>query len=258
MGPPVVELASVRKTYDLARVRVDALRGVDLTVEQGEFVAITGPSGSGKSTLLHLTGALDLPTSGTLNVLGEMLSLMPDDALAAFRRRKLGFVFQFFNLLPTLSAAENAALPLLLDGTPRGEALDRGREILTRVGLADRLHHRPEELSGGQQQRVALARALVANPRILLADEPTGNLDSEAGARILDLLDEARAQRGLTVLLVTHDHEVARRADRIVRLRDGLIESIERPVESERALVPPPQPSPLRGEGVSLREDEVP
>lgn len=225
---PVIELRDVKKSFEQARVRVDALRGVDLVVEEKEFVAITGPSGSGKSTLLHLAGALDVATSGTLTVLGESLAALPDDRLSAFRRRKLGFVFQFFNLLPTLSAVENAALPLLLDGEPRDSALAKGRSLLERVGLGDRTQHRPDELSGGQQQRVALARALVADPRILLADEPTGNLDSEAGGKVLDLLDEARRERGLTVLLVTHDPGVAARADRVVRLRDGKIESIEK------------------------------
>ncbi|HZU97617.1 MAG TPA: ABC transporter ATP-binding protein [Planctomycetota bacterium] len=227
MPEPAVVLKDVRKTYEQKKVKVEALRGVDLEVAPGEFVAITGASGSGKSTLLHLAGALDIPTSGTLTVLGETLSTMPDNQLAAFRRRKLGFVFQFFNLLPTLSAVENAALPLLLDGMPREEALTRGRGILERTGMGERLEHRPEELSGGQQQRVALARALVADPMILLADEPTGNLDSEAGARVLDLIEDARQRRGLTVLLVTHDPGVAKRADRVVRLRDGKVESIE-------------------------------
>jgi putative ABC transport system ATP-binding protein len=222
-----VVLRDVKKTYEQAKVRVDALRGVDLDVSPGEFVAITGPSGSGKSTLLHLAGALDLPTSGTLTVLGQSLGALPDHQLASFRRRRLGFVFQFFNLLPTLTAVENAALPLLLDGMPRDEALGKGRAILERVGMGERMEHRPEELSGGQQQRVALARALVADPAILLADEPTGNLDSEAGAKVLDLVDEARKSRGLTVLLVTHDPGVAKRADRIVRLRDGRVETIE-------------------------------
>ena len=236
MTAPAVVLKDVKKTYEQAKVRVDALRGVDLEVAPGEFVAITGPSGSGKSTLLHLAGALDIPTSGTLTVLGETLGAMPDHQLAAFRRRRLGFVFQFFNLLPTLSAVENAALPLLLDGMPRDEALAKGRAILERVDMAGRLEHRPEELSGGQQQRVALARALVGDPQILLADEPTGNLDSEAGARVLDLVDEARKQRGLTVLLVTHDPSVAKRADRVVKLRDGRIEAIERPLDSLRSL----------------------
>ncbi len=227
MPDPAVVLKDVRKTYEQKKVQVEALRGIDLEVAAGEFVAITGASGSGKSTLLHLAGALDIPTSGTLTVLGETLSTMPDHQLAAFRRRKLGFVFQFFNLLPTLSAVENAALPLLLDGMAREEALTRGRGILERTGMGERLEHRPEELSGGQQQRVALARALVADPMILLADEPTGNLDSEAGARVLDLIEDARQRRGLTVLLVTHDPGVARRADRVVRLRDGKVESIE-------------------------------
>jgi putative ABC transport system ATP-binding protein len=224
--PAAVVLTGVTKTYEQAKVRVHALRGVDLEVQPGEFVAITGPSGSGKSTLLHLAGALDVPSSGELRVLGESLAALPDAQLAAFRRRRLGFVFQFFNLLPTLSAVENAALPLLLDGVPRADALARGKAILERVDMAERLEHRPEELSGGQQQRVALARALVSDPAILLADEPTGNLDSEAGGRVLDLVDEARKQRGLTVLLVTHDASVARRADRIVQLRDGKVESI--------------------------------
>ena len=224
---PVLELQAVEKTFEQKRVQVHALRGVDLTIAAGEWVSITGPSGSGKSTLLHVAGGLDLPTRGTVRALGEDLGALPDDALAAFRRRRLGFVFQFFNLLPTLSAEENAALPLLLEGVPRGEALERSRALLSRVGLGDRLGHRPEELSGGQQQRVALARALCAEPALLLADEPTGNLDSEAGAAVLDLVAEARKERGLSVVLVTHDPGVAARADRIVRLRDGRIERID-------------------------------
>ncbi len=223
---PVVVLEQVTKRYQQARVEVHALRGVDLAVEPGEMLAITGPSGSGKSTLLHVVGALDLPTSGTIRVLGQDLRAMSDDALARFRRRHLGFVFQFFNLLPTLSATENAALPLLLDGVPRHDALARGRALLEKVGLGDRVDHRPDELSGGQQQRVALARALASEPRLLLADEPTGNLDSEAGAKVLDLLAEARRERGLTIVLVTHDPGVAARADRVVRLHDGLVEQI--------------------------------
>jgi putative ABC transport system ATP-binding protein len=223
---PAVVLKNVTKVYDQARITVHALRGLDLEVTDGEMVAITGPSGSGKSTLLHVAGALDLPTSGELTVLGQDLRALSDDALAAFRRRRLGFVFQFFNLLPTLSASENAALPLLLDGVPRKDALARGAALLAKVGLGDRLEHRPDELSGGQQQRVALARALVAEPALLLADEPTGNLDSEAGAKVLDLIDETRKERGLTVVLVTHDPGVAARADRVVRLRDGKVEAI--------------------------------
>ena len=227
--PPVLELRAVEKVYALSRVEVHALRGVDLVIEAGEWVSITGPSGSGKSTLLHVAGALDLPSRGAVIALGQDLGSLDDGALAAFRRRRLGFVFQFFNLLPTLSAEENAALPLLLDGVPRALALERARALLGRVGLGERCGHRPEELSGGQQQRVALARALVAEPALLLADEPTGNLDSEAGAAVLELVAEARRERGLTVVLVTHDPGVAARGDRIVRLRDGRVERIDRP-----------------------------
>jgi putative ABC transport system ATP-binding protein len=223
---PSISMKQVTKVYALSRVEVHALRGVDLDVEKGEMVAVTGASGSGKSTLLHVVGALDLPTTGEISVLGEDLRAMSDDRLSAFRRRKLGFVFQFFNLLPTLSACENAALPLLLEGVPRRDALARGAALLSKVDLAERLDHRPDELSGGQQQRVALARALVAEPELLLADEPTGNLDSEAGARVLDLIDAARRERGLTVVLVTHDPSVAARADRIVRLHDGRVAEI--------------------------------
>jgi putative ABC transport system ATP-binding protein len=222
----IVVMKQVTKVYATSRVEVHALRGVDLEVAPGELVAITGPSGSGKSTLLHVAGALDLPTGGALTILGEDLRAMSDDRLAAFRRRRLGFVFQFFNLLPTLSASENAALPLLLEGVGRREALAKGAALLERVGLGDRLDHRPDELSGGQQQRVALARALVAEPALLLADEPTGNLDSEAGARVLDLLEAARRERGLTIVLVTHDPGVAARADRVVRLKDGKVDEI--------------------------------
>ena len=226
--PAAIEVEKVVKVFEAARVRVEALRTVDLTIPEGEFVAITGPSGSGKSTLLHLIGGLDLPTSGTLRVLGESIGALPDDRLAELRRRRIGFVFQFFNLLPTLTAAENAALPLLLDGRPRVAALERARGLLEAMGLGDRLAHRPEELSGGQQQRVALARALASEPSLLLADEPTGNLDSEAGGKVLDLLDDARSKRTLTIVLVTHDPSIAARADRNVRLRDGRIEADER------------------------------
>jgi putative ABC transport system ATP-binding protein len=226
--PRVIEVENVRKVFEAARVRVEALRGIDVAIEEGEFVAITGPSGSGKSTLLHVTGGLDLPTSGTVRVLGESIGTLADDKLAELRRRRIGFVFQFFNLLPTLSSAENAALPLLLDGKPRDESLAKAAKLLDAMGLGDRLDHRPEELSGGQQQRVALARALVSEPALLLADEPTGNLDSEAGAKVLDLLDQARKARPLTILLVTHDPQIAGRADRNIRLRDGKIEKDER------------------------------
>ena len=249
MSDPVLELLAVEKVYALSRVEVHALRGVDLRVAAGEWVSITGPSGSGKSTLLHVGGGLDLPTRGTVRALGQDLAALPDDALAAFRRRRLGFVFQFFNLLPTLSAEENAALPLLLEGLPRGEALARARGLLERVGLLDRAAHRPEELSGGQQQRVALARALIAEPALLLADEPTGNLDSEAGAAVLVLVAEARRARGLAVVLVTHDPGVAARGDRIVRLRDGQVERIDAPNTAADPAAPDPAAPRAAGEG---------
>jgi ABC-type lipoprotein export system ATPase subunit len=230
----IFELDAVRRVYRQRRVEVQALAGVSLTIDKGEMVAVTGPSGSGKSTLLHVMGALDHPSSGSLTILGEQVASYSDDRLAAFRRRQLGFVFQFFNLLPTLSARENAALPLLLDGVARREAYARADGLLDRVGLGDRAGHRPDELSGGQQQRVALARALVAKPAVLLADEPTGNLDSSAGAEVLDLLAELRAESELTLVLVTHDDRVAKRAERRVRLVDGRVdEDLRLTVESE-------------------------
>jgi putative ABC transport system ATP-binding protein len=193
---------------------------VDLSVAAGDFLAITGPSGSGKSTLLHVIGGLDRPDEGTVAVAGRDLSALPDEELALVRRRQLGFVLQFFNLLPTLTAAENVAFPLLLDGDP--DALDRARASLADVGLAERAGHRPSQLSGGEQQRVALARALVTAPAVVLADEPTGNLDSATGEGILTLLRET-ADRGQTIVMVTHDVRTAEYADRVVRLADGRI-----------------------------------
>ena len=208
----------VVKTYRQGRQEIRALRGVDLSVERGEFLAITGPSGSGKSTLLHILGALDRPDSGEVLLEGRRLSSLDDEQLAAIRRRRLGFVLQFFNLLPTLRAAENAAFPLLLDGVD--DALERGRRALERVGLGERAEHQPSQLSGGEQQRVALARALVTSPAVLLADEPTGNLDSATGQEIVQLL-RTTADEGQTIVIVTHDERWASHADRIVRLRDG-------------------------------------
>ena len=208
----------VVKTYRQGRQEIRALRGVDLSVERGEFLAITGPSGSGKSTLLHILGALDRPDSGEVLLEGRRLSSLDDEQLAAIRRRRLGFVLQFFNLLPTLRAAENAAFPLLLDGVD--DALERGRRALERVGLGERAEHQPSQLSGGEQQRVALARALVTSPAVLLADEPTGNLDSATGQEIVQLL-RTTADEGQTIVMVTHDERWASHADRIVRLRDG-------------------------------------
>ena len=238
---PVLELDKVSKVYTRRSVDVHALNAVDLTVAPGDMVAVTGPSGSGKSTLLHMLGALDRPSSGRVRILGEDITGFSDDRLAAFRRQTLGFVFQFFNLLATLSARENVMLPLLLDGVARSEATERAEALLSRVGLGERADHRPDELSGGQQQRVALARALVARPAVLLADEPTGNLDSKAGAEVLDLLDEARRDDKLTIVLVTHDDRIAERADRVLHLVDGRIvedRRLEPRPESESAPEP--------------------
>jgi putative ABC transport system ATP-binding protein len=220
MTGETVRASGLMKTYRQGRDEIRALRGVDLRVERGEFVAITGASGSGKSTLLHLLGALDRPDEGVVEIEGRALSDLSDEDLAILRRRRMGFVLQFFNLLPTLDATENAAFPLLLDGD--AEALDRARASLEAVGLADRISHRPSELSGGEQQRVALARALVTRPAIVLADEPTGNLDSASGKDILKLLRTA-ADRGQTIVMVTHDLEGAAYADRAVRLVDGVL-----------------------------------
>ncbi|MDF1665462.1 MAG: ABC transporter ATP-binding protein [Planctomycetota bacterium] len=218
-----IEVQNAWKIYRQRLLEVQALRGLSLKAKPGEMIAITGPSGSGKSTLLHLLGALDTPSKGSVKILGQDISKMSDNQLATFRRQQLGFVFQFFNLLPTLTAQENAALPLLLDGVPRSTALQNADRLLQRVGLGDRLQHRPDELSGGQQQRVALARALVAEPKLLLADEPTGNLDSKASETVLNLLEELRQETQITMILVTHDDRVAARAKRNLHLIDGQI-----------------------------------
>ena len=219
----MIALEDVRKTYRTGAAEVAAVNGVTLTVDAGEFVTVTGPSGSGKSTLLHLIGGLDMPSAGPVVVDGRPLASMSDEELSVFRRRRLGFVFQAFNLLPTHSAAENVALPLELDGRPAHEVRERVGNALARVALTHRRTHRPDALSGGEQQRVALARALVIEPAVLLADEPTGNLDSETGAHVLDLLAEANAASRCTVLLVTHDDKAAARAHRTIRLRDGVV-----------------------------------
>jgi putative ABC transport system ATP-binding protein len=220
--PPaaLIEMRGIGKVYRSGRLEVDALRDVDLEVRDGDFVAIVGPSGSGKSTLMNLLGCLDRPTSGTYRLTGENVADLNDDALARLRNRTIGFVFQSFNLLPRTSALENVAMPLLYAGVPRSARNARAREALERLGLGDRMDHQPSELSGGQQQRVAIARALVTQPAILLADEPTGNLDSQSGADVLALLHELNAA-GTTVVLITHDGDVAVAAKRSVRVRDG-------------------------------------
>jgi len=207
----------------MGEVAVTALDGVDFSVERGEFVAIMGPSGSGKSTLLHLLGGLDKPTSGEVILAGQPLSHLSDDQITLFRRRKIGFIFQFYNLLPTLTAAENVALPLLIDGKPFSAYRQRVEQVLALVGLQDRAHHLPDQLSGGQQQRVAIARAFVNNPEIVLADEPTGNLDSRSGQSILELLARTCHDLGATIVMVTHDPRAASFADRVVFLKDGQI-----------------------------------
>ena len=224
----MIQLAGVTKRFD-GRAPVTALDGVDLTIGRGEIVSIVGPSGSGKSTLLNLIGALDRPTSGTLRVDGEALGTLSDDALTFVRRDKIGFIFQFFNLLPTLNALENVALPLHLRGWSRNRATERARELLTLVHLGDRLAHLPEELSGGQRQRVAIARALAVYPPILLADEPTGNLDTETGRDILALIRDLHHRLGATVVIVTHDTHVAEQCGRTITLCDGrVVEDVRR------------------------------
>jgi putative ABC transport system ATP-binding protein len=217
----------VRKRYGGGESPVEAVRGVSLALEAGDFVAVMGPSGCGKSTLLHLCGAMDRPTEGRLRIEDAELAQLSDDQLTRLRRERIGFVFQFFNLLPTLRVQENIALPLLLAHRDAGRAEARAAELAERVGLAHRLRHFPQQLSGGEMQRAAIARAVIHQPALLIADEPTGNLDSENGARVLDLLGELNRELNLTILLATHGAEAAAAADRIVRMRDGRVETIE-------------------------------
>lgn len=218
-----VQTENLTRIYGSRETAVTALDHVNLCINEGEFLAVMGPSGCGKSTLLHLIGGLDRPTEGRVLLAGQDLSQMDDDALTLLRRRRIGFVFQFFNLIPVLTALENVALPLLLDGVPAKEARERAVEWLERMGLGERLLHRPDQLSAGQQQRVAIARAMVTEPALILADEPTGNLDTRAGDDIANLLRQTVNQWGRTVLMVTHDPRIAAYADRIVFLKDGRI-----------------------------------
>lgn len=217
----ILKATGLKKQYRMGEVDVNALAGVDFAVARGEFVAIMGPSGSGKSTLLHLLGGLDGPSEGDIHLAGQQLALLNDNAVTLVRRRNVGFIFQFFNLLPTLSAEENIALPLLIDGQNVRQHQARIDELLELVGLSDRRRHKPDQLSGGQQQRVAIARALVTNPAIVLADEPTGNLDSSTSGEILHLLRRSCTELGQTIVMVSHDAFAASFADRIVFLRDG-------------------------------------
>jgi putative ABC transport system ATP-binding protein len=224
----MIEIRDLVKVYEMGDVQVRALDGVSVDVDHAEFVAIMGPSGSGKSTLMNLIGCLDTPTSGTYRLNGQEVSRLDDDELARIRNKEIGFVFQTFNLLSRASALENVEVPLVYAGVPRQERHRRAKEMLEQCGLGDRTHHQPNELSGGQRQRVAVARALVNRPSILLADEPTGNLDSRTGEEIMLLFDELN-RNGNTIVLVTHEEDIARHAHRTVRLRDGLI------VEERRA-----------------------
>jgi putative ABC transport system ATP-binding protein len=222
----MIELKNVHKVYPMGEVSVPALRGINLTIHPGEFVAIMGPSGSGKSTLMHLLGCLDLPSDGVVQLDGKDITKLDEDTLAQIRGKKVGFVFQTFNLIPTLTAQENVELPLFFQGVPREKRRARAAELLRKVGLDGRLHHKPAQLSGGERQRVAIARALANDPEIILADEPTGNLDSESGKAILELLAQLHRE-GKTIILVTHNPEAAAYAQRIVRIRDGrLVEEV--------------------------------
>ena len=219
----VIEIENVTKVYQMGETQVAALRGVSLKIEKGEMVSIVGPSGSGKSTLMNILGCLDQPSDGVYRLDGTDVQNMNDDELATVRNKKIGFVFQSFNLLPRTSAIDNVELPLIYAGVPNRAT--RARHALEQVGLGERLHHRPNELSGGQQQRVAIARALASDPAIILADEPTGNLDSKSGEEIIKIFKHLNRDEGMTVILVTHDPEVAAEADRTIHVKDGMVES---------------------------------
>jgi putative ABC transport system ATP-binding protein len=222
-GEPIIRLEEVTRVYDLGKIQVPALQNVNLDVANGEFLAIVGPSGSGKSTMMNILGCLDRPTSGLYVLDGQPVDELSDDGLAFVRSRSIGFVFQSYNLLPRTSALDNVATPLMYQGVGRKERLRRAQAALERLGLGDRLTHEPSELSGGQQQRVGIARALVTEPALILADEPTGNLDSHSGTEVLDLFRDLHAL-GRTIVLITHDAEVADAADRAVHLRDGQLQ----------------------------------
>ena len=220
----VIKIRNITRNFPLGNEVVKVLIGIDLDIERGEYVALMGPSGSGKSTLMNLLGCLDTPTSGTYELNGKDVSNMSDDELAEIRNREIGFVFQTFNLLPRTTALENVALPMIYAGKSKKERTERATQVLQDVGLGDRMDHRPNQLSGGQRQRVAVGRALVNNPSIILADEPTGNLDSKTSLEIMNLFNQIH-KAGNTVILVTHEEEIAENAHRIIRLRDGMIES---------------------------------
>ena len=224
MAQPIIEIKNITRDFPLGNEIVHVLKGIDLTINKGEYVALMGPSGSGKSTLMNLLGCLDTPTGGTYVLNGKHVSEMQDEELAEIRNKEIGFVFQTFNLLPRTTALDNVALPMVYAGFSKAERNERATEVLTQVGLADRMDHKPNQLSGGQRQRVAVGRALVNKPSIILADEPTGNLDSKTSVEIMGLFNDIHAN-GNTVILVTHEEDIAAHAHRIIRLRDGVIES---------------------------------
>ncbi len=224
MAQPIIDIKGITRDFPLGSETVKVLKGIDLQINKGEYVALMGPSGSGKSTLMNLLGCLDTATAGSYTLNGKDVSQMSDDELAGIRNKEIGFVFQTFNLLPRTTALDNVALPMVYAGYKKPERNERATEVLTQVGLADRMDHKPNQLSGGQRQRVAVARALVNRPSIILADEPTGNLDSKTSVEIMNLFDEIHAN-GNTVILVTHEEDIAAHAHRIIRLRDGIIES---------------------------------
>ncbi len=223
MTKPIIRLTDVWKTFKMGEMEVHALRGLNLEVKKGEFLAIQGPSGSGKSTAMNLIGCLDIPSKGRIYLESQDISKLSESDLAQIRGKKIGFIFQQFNLINTLSALENVMLPMIFQGIDADERKKRATELLTKVGLGDRVHHKPSELSGGQQQRVAIARSLAVDPEVILADEPTGNLDSKTGINVMQFLKKLHKEEGKTIVLVTHDNHLAKQAQRIESLKDGII-----------------------------------
>jgi putative ABC transport system ATP-binding protein len=233
MKKTLIQLVNVWKTYYMGEIALDVLKGINLSIDQGDFVAIVGPSGSGKSTMMNQVGVLDTPTKGKILLDGINISTLSESALSQLRGKKIGFVFQQFNLIPTLTALENVILPTIFQNVPELERTKRAQDLLKLVGLEDRMHHKPNELSGGQQQRVAIARALINDPEIILADEPTGNLDSSSGKQIMHLLAQLHSKDKKTIILVTHDTNLVKYSDKTIHLKDGEIQKITRSIRSK-------------------------